>query len=110
MVRSVRCTRCERIFEDLGEFDRHNCPGNSRVKRLFTDGGVREGFSQTRGPASHLDARPAGRAGGQLLGTSKHREWYCQECSCRITISRDGEREYGHKRDCSHKYDGGVLE
>lgn len=50
----------------------------------------------------HLTKRHAGsqQTAPELL---KSREWYCTECSSKVTRSPDGNREYGHKRECSHK-------
>ena len=37
----------------------------------------------------------------------KSREYYCGECSATVTVSPDGEREYGHERGCEHSIRGG---
>lgn len=37
----------------------------------------------------------------------KSREYYCEDCEHRVTLSSDGEREYGHGKDdgdiCEHR-------
>lgn len=59
--------------------------------------------SKTRPPKPHLtSSQRRVTHGGGRYGAKKPREWYCLECTLRVTVSPDGLREYGHKRACSH--------
>lgn len=46
---------------------------------------------------SHRNDRPS-----KAIAKLTSREYYCQACGARVTRSPDGEREYGHGRDCDH--------
>lgn len=37
-----------------------------------------------------------------IVEVSKEREFWCHECNSRVTVSPDGQREYGHRRKCDH--------
>lgn len=50
---------------------------------------------------SHLSRKKPDNIPSQLKAT-KTRERWCQVCRRRVTIGATGEREYGHKVDCTH--------
>lgn len=57
-------------------------------------------------PKAHLAAqKPADSPSN--LGTDSENEWWCVECRCRITISPNGDAEYGHGEACQHSIKNG---
>lgn len=54
---------------------------------------------ETPAPRAHLTTRSGDAS---RYGTEGAREWYCTDCCSRITVSPDGQREYGHESGCDH--------
>ena len=44
---------------------------------------------------NHLSKNSSSTGG---FKTKRDNEWYCSECRSRVTVSPDGEREFGHAR------------
>lgn len=51
-------------------------------------------------PAPHLSAE---RLEGHGHPITKDNEWHCTDCGARVTVSPDGQREYGHRGACDHR-------
>jgi len=74
----------------------------------FLDGETTDDESESRqreASRGHLTTdRPDGSP--SEFSVTKSREWWCEQCSRRVTVSADGSSEYGHRDSCAHALGG----
>lgn len=59
-------------------------------------------------PPTHPDHLTKKKLVGAALKPTTPREFSCRQCLSRVTQSKNGDKEYGHKKECDHSFRSGA--